>query len=207
MYFSACVCASEFVLTCVLARACVCGCPTAWACACECARVALLVEHATSMCHIVLSLWPLWLHHIFRNYLINGTIFGKKLLNITFVSWSSLQRLRKTFLILRRTCRDIVINVKRLHVRYQLFSSCFKETLIFSTGFRKKLKYQILWKSVQWEPSWSMRTDMTRLIVAFRSFENAPKNWQVNCVLGYNCCYPHHVNWSTWRTASVISFQ
>ena len=25
-------------------------------------------------CH----LWPLWLHHIFRHYVINGTIFGKK---------------------------------------------------------------------------------------------------------------------------------
>jgi hypothetical protein len=22
------------------------------------------------------QLWPLWLHHIFRRYLINGTIFG-----------------------------------------------------------------------------------------------------------------------------------
>ena len=30
-------------------------------------------------------LWPLWLHHIFRHYLINGTIFGKKLLNIKCV--------------------------------------------------------------------------------------------------------------------------
>jgi len=45
------------------------------------------------------------------------------------------------------------------------------------------LKYQILLKSVQWEPSCSMRTDgqtdgrtdMMKLIVAFRNFENAPK--------------------------------
>jgi hypothetical protein len=37
-------------------------------------------------CH----LRPLWLHHIFRHYHINGTIFGKKLLNIKCVFWFSL---------------------------------------------------------------------------------------------------------------------
>jgi hypothetical protein len=45
--------------------------------------------------------------------------------------------------------------------------------------FEKKLQYQISSKSVQWEPSCSMRTDkqtdMTKLIVAFRNFAKAPK--------------------------------
>jgi hypothetical protein len=45
--------------------------------------------------------------------------------------------------------------------------------------FRWILKCQISWKSVQWEPSCSMRTDgrtdMTNLIVAFRNIVNAPK--------------------------------
>ena len=48
----------------------------------------------------------------------------------------------------------------------------------FSTEFRKILKYKILWKSVQRELGSSMRTDgrtdMTKLIVAFRNFANAP---------------------------------
>ena len=59
--------------------------------------------------------------------------------------------------------------------------------LKFSRQFRKILKYQISWKSVQWELSCSKRTDrltdrqtdrqtdMTKLIVAFRNFKKAPK--------------------------------
>jgi hypothetical protein len=56
--------------------------------------------------------WPLWLHQTFRSYFKNGAIFGKKLLKIKCVYWFSLQILFKTFLILRRIKRDIVINVK-----------------------------------------------------------------------------------------------
>jgi hypothetical protein len=71
-----------------------------------------------------------------------------------------------------------------LHVKYYLFYSDFNETWIFWADFRKILKYQISWKSVQWKQSCSMmingrtdgRTDMTKLIVAFRNFANASKN-------------------------------
>ena len=62
---------------------------------------------------------------------------------------------------------------------YPSLLSDFNETLIFSTIFKKMRKYQISWKSVQWEPICSMwtegRTDTTKLIVAFRNFTKAPK--------------------------------
>ena len=69
-------------------------------------------------------------------------------------------------------------------VKYPLFLSDFNETWILQTDFRNILKYQISLKSVQWEPNYSMRTDrktdimadMTKLIVAFSNFANAPKN-------------------------------
>ena len=51
--------------------------------------------------------------YIFPHYLINGTIFGKKLRNTKCVFWFSLQRLSETFLIPRRIERDMIKNVYR----------------------------------------------------------------------------------------------
>ena len=73
-----------------------------------------------------------------------------------------------------RTERDMIKMYTGLHVKYPLFLFDFNGTRIFSTDFRKIFKYQISWKSAQWELSCSMLTDKwtdtTKLIVAFFHF-------------------------------------
>ena len=75
----------------------------------------------------------LCLHRIFRHYLINDTIFEKKkkLLNIRCVFWFFIQLSFKTFLILRTTQRDTVINVKT--------SAC--EVAVILVGFWRKSNF------------------------------------------------------------------
>ena len=62
-----------------------------------------------------------------------------------------------------------------LHVKYRLFLSDFNETRLFLTNFRKILKYQISWKSVQWSRFVPCgQTDMTKLTVTQASKNNQP---------------------------------
>ena len=72
--------------------------------------VALVTQHAKHMRHIVV--WPALLYKILLHFLINGKIFEKKKsLNIQRIFRVSLQILSDTFLILRRTERDMIKNV------------------------------------------------------------------------------------------------
>jgi hypothetical protein len=79
--------------------------------------------------------------------------------------------------------REIVINVRYVDLRTKcaLFLSCFHETWIFRTDFRKVLKYQNQLKSLQWEPICSMRTEgqtnTADLTVAFRSAVKTTKRF------------------------------
>ena len=73
-----------------------------------------------------------------------------------------------------------------LQVKYPLFPSDFNEIWIFSRDFRKIIKYQISWKSVQCERRCSLRrerqTDMTKVTVTFRNFILLISWWLVlNC--------------------------
>ena len=72
----------------------------------------------------------------------------------------------------------MIKNVCGLSVNCQLFLPDVDESWIFSTDFPKILKYKISWKSVQWEPSCSIRTDgrtdTTKLTVAFRNSTYVP---------------------------------
>ena len=92
--------------------------------------------------------------------------------------------LPEIILILRRIQRYLIKIYTGLHGGYPLFLSDFNGNWIFWTDIRKILKYKILWKFVQWEPSCSMSTngqtdrltDLRKLIVAFRDFAKALQN-------------------------------
>jgi hypothetical protein len=70
-----------------------------------------------------------------------------------------------------------------LHIKYS-FLADFDQTWFFDRFLKKVLKYQIPWKSVEWEPSCSMRRDrrtngqthITKLLVAPRNLAKAPKD-------------------------------
>ena len=68
--------------------------------------------HVTSMRHIATcGLYDSTV--FFPHYLIKGMILEETLLNTKCVFWFSVQLLSETFLILRRTERDIIKNVYR----------------------------------------------------------------------------------------------
>ena len=112
---SACLCVCA---VCMWGRGC-CVYKGAGVCLCACSPT-------YPACNVRLP----WLHRIFRHYLINGTIFGKKSLNIKCVFWFSLHHLFETFIVLRRIQRDILINMKKslFKVAYLQFLSEYSET-------------------------------------------------------------------------------
>jgi hypothetical protein len=120
-------------------------------------------------------------YNIFQHYFINDTIFEKKLLNVKRVSWFSVQLLSETFLILRRTERDVTINVYRS-------AACKVPVILVRLQWNLDSLY-IFSKNSQISNFMKIhpfgdklfhadrRTDMTKLTVACRNFANAPKTW------------------------------
>jgi hypothetical protein len=129
------------------------------------------------------SLRPVVLHCLLAHFLINGTNFGEDLLNIKCAFRFSLQVVSETFLIMRTTQRGIIIKLNRFSWKLLVFFSEFIHTSICIQIF-DVLKYIILWKFVQCEPSNSKRTDgrtvgqthITKQTVALRYLANATKD-------------------------------
>jgi hypothetical protein len=106
-----------------------------------------------------------------------------------------LQHFSETFLIPRRSERDVMKNVYFLRVKHSLFLLHFNKAWIFWTEFRKIFKYQISWKSVQREPSCSMRKDGRTdgdeevNVIAFRNIMNALENISHTCIKMFALCH------------------
>jgi hypothetical protein len=142
-------------------------------------------------------LWPVWLYRIFPRYLINGTILGKKLLNIKCVFWFCVQLLSETFLIPRRIQRDIIINVDRSSCKVPLFLSDCNETWILLERFSNNPHIPNLMKIRLVRAELFHADGQTwqsyYVIVAFRNYANAPKrssrNAKVNSIKRKCCAY------------------
>jgi hypothetical protein len=105
-------------------------------------------------------------------YLINGTIFRKRVNEHKICFDFLCNFFSEKFLILRRIKQDSIVNVNRsfCHILIKLEYS--------QQIFKKIVKDQISQQSIQREVSYSMQThrqtDRTKLIANLRNFANAP---------------------------------
>jgi hypothetical protein len=130
---------------------------------------------ASFLCRIirVLSSVACLAARYFSHYLINATIFEKNIYISHKVYVLIFSTFSFFFLFLRRI-QLAVITYRQVIMQSTRYSCQILMKGEFSWDFQKILKYQISWKSVQQEPRYSMRTDTTKLIVAFRNFVNTP---------------------------------
>jgi hypothetical protein len=139
----------------------------------------LIIQHAESMRRIILSSVACLAVPYFSHYLINGTIFGEKLLNIKCVLWFVLQLLSETFLILRRIQRDIMINVHRslcTHCCCQIVITLELSRQIFEEKKPQISNFMKIRPVVTELLRADRRADMSELTVDFRNFANTSKN-------------------------------
>ena len=110
-------------------------------CLCVCS-----LRYLACNAHAPRHLWPVRLYHIFPQYLMNRTIFGKTLLNTKFLFWLYLQYLHETFLLLRIIKWGIIINVHTSLCKVLVILFRLARTLNFLDRFSKNAQISIFIK-------------------------------------------------------------
>ena len=118
----------------------------------------------------------------------------KKLLNTKCVFWFSLQRLSETFLISRRSERNIIITVHSCSVKYPLLFRLSSNVNFLDAFSKKKKQKNSNIKLTKFRPAEAPsfraggrtdgQTDMTKLTFAFRNFTNGPEKERPHLCLG-----------------------
>jgi hypothetical protein len=112
----------------------------------ECVFVAVGIQHAVWLLNS--HLWPGRLYITFPHYTINGIIFFKKIIEHKMCILTLSTNLSETFLILRRTEPDMIQMYNVFRMKCPLYLFRFNGIWIFSTYFRRILKFQISWQSI-----------------------------------------------------------
>jgi hypothetical protein len=150
--------------------------------------ITLVIQRAKRVRHILhyCRMWPgLALPHFF-NLSHKRQTFWKKSYRTSNVCFDFLYNVNLKYFSFWKVHSLIYIRLKE---KCPLFLAEFNEIWILSTDFRKILKLQISWKSVQWKRTGGQmdgQTDMTTLIDTFYNFSKAPNKmetyvWRHRC--------------------------
>ena len=124
---------------------------------------------AVIYCH----LWPLRVYNIFPHFLINCTIFGNIVWNISHS---------------RRTERDILINVLTSSCKVTVILVKFEWKLNFLYRFSKNTQISnFIVSGIRFVLCGRTEKDKTKLTVAFPNFSNAPKNVLITVLIPEYC--------------------
>jgi hypothetical protein len=169
-YLCVCVCVRACACVCACVRARVCACVRVCVCVCVCVgrwvhgrgpvfakRVALLIQHATRR-HVVIC--GLSDSAVFFDIISQAVRFSEN------SCWTQTECFHFIHYFILNTSHSEMISARYCHKSRNVFmqSTRYSWRILMKLEFprhifRRKLKYQILLKSVQWEPSCSMRTD------------------------------------------------